>query len=56
MIAVFRLGDLTRYTSESIIIGFMAGNGTLVGLTQLGDLTGLCDRAPDSSMYCTACG
>jgi sulfate permease, SulP family len=44
LIAVFKLGDLTRYISESIVIGFMAGAGTLVGLTQLGNLTGLRDR------------
>jgi SulP family sulfate permease len=44
LIAVFKLGDLTRYISESIVIGFMAGAGTLVGLTQLGNLTGMPDR------------
>jgi SulP family sulfate permease len=44
LIAVFKLGDLTRYISESVVIGFMAGAGTLVGLTQLGNLTGLRDR------------
>lgn len=31
LIAVFKLGDLTRYISESVVIGFMAGAGTLVG-------------------------
>src|ERR1700693_3430714 len=44
LIAVFKLGDLTRYISESIVIGFMAGAGTLVGLTPLGNLTGIRDR------------
>ncbi len=44
LIAVFRLGDLTRYISESVVIGFMAGAGALVGLGQLGNLTGLRDR------------
>src|ERR1035437_7358987 len=44
LIAVFKLGDLTRYISESIVIGFMAGAGALVGLTQLGNLTGIRDR------------
>jgi sulfate permease, SulP family len=44
LIAIFKLGDLTRYISESVVIGFMAGAGTLVGLTQLGNLTGLRDR------------
>ena len=44
LIAIFKLGDLTRYISESVVIGFMAGAGALVGLTQLGNLTGLRDR------------
>jgi SulP family sulfate permease len=44
LIAVFRLGDLTRYISESVVLGFMAGAGALVGLGQLGNLTGLRDR------------
>src|ERR1700677_5181558 len=46
LIAIFKLGDLTRYISESVVIGFMAGAGTLVGITQLGNLTGLRDRGP----------
>ena len=29
VIAVFRLGDLTRYISESVVIGFMTGAGFL---------------------------
>jgi SulP family sulfate permease len=41
LIAVFRLGDLTRYISESVVIGFMAGAGTLIALTQIGKLLGL---------------
>ena len=44
LIAVFKLGDLTRYISESVILGFMAGAGFLVGLTQMGNLLGLADR------------
>ncbi|MGB8013770.1 MAG: SulP family inorganic anion transporter [Terriglobales bacterium] len=44
LIAVFKLGDLTRYISESVVIGFMAGAGALVGLSQFGNLTGLRDR------------
>src|SRR5271170_7942761 len=32
LIAVFKLGDLTRYISESVVIGFMAGAGFLVAL------------------------
>jgi len=44
LIAIFKLGDLTRYISESVVIGFMAGAGSLVGLTQLGNLTGMRNR------------
>jgi SulP family sulfate permease len=44
LIAVFKLGDLTRYISESVVIGFMAGAGTLVGITQIGNLAGMKDR------------
>ena len=41
LVAVFRLGDLTRYISESVVIGFMAGAGFLIALTQVGNLLGL---------------
>lgn len=44
LIAVFKLGDLTRYISESVVIGFMAGAGFLVALTQAGNLLGLHDQ------------
>jgi SulP family sulfate permease len=44
LVAVFRLGDLTRYISESVVLGFMAGAGFLVGVTQLGNLFGIEDR------------
>src|SRR5580700_985432 len=44
LIAVFKLGDLTRYISESVVIGFMAGAGSLVAITQIGNLTGMPDR------------
>ncbi len=40
-IAVFRLGDLTRYISESVVIGFMAGAGFLIALSQISNLFGL---------------
>ncbi len=43
LIAVFKIGDLTRYISESVVYGFMAGAGFLVALTQIGNLTGLKD-------------
>jgi SulP family sulfate permease len=47
LVAVFRLGDLTRYISESVVIGFMAGAGLLIGLTQLSNLTGLKEPRPE---------
>ena len=40
-IALLRLGDLTRYVSESVILGFMAGAGVLVALSQVDKLLGL---------------
>ncbi len=39
-IAVFKLGDLTRYVSESVILGFMAGAGLLVAIGQVGNFLG----------------
>jgi SulP family sulfate permease len=44
LIAVFKLGDLTRYISESVVIGFMAGAGSLVALSQIGNLMGLREK------------
>lgn len=44
LVAIFKLGDLTRYISESVVLGFMAGAGVLVALTQAGNLLGLEDR------------
>src|SRR5580693_4297588 len=41
LIAVFKLGDLTRYISDSVVLGFMAGAGLLVALSQIGNLFGL---------------
>jgi SulP family sulfate permease len=43
-IAVLKLGDLTRYISEAVVMGFMAGAGALVALGQVGNLLGLVDR------------
>ena len=40
LIAVFRLGDLTRYVSDSVILGFMAGAGFLIALGQIGNFVG----------------
>jgi SulP family sulfate permease len=41
IIAVFKLGDLTRYISESVIIGFMAGAAFLLAIGQIGNALGL---------------
>ncbi len=41
VIALLKLGDLTRYVSESVILGFMTGAGILVALSQLQNLFGL---------------
>src|SRR5436305_10376261 len=41
LIALLGLGDLTRYISESVILGFMAGAGLLVAVTQVQNLLGL---------------
>lgn len=44
LIAVFKLGDLTRYISESVVIGFMAGAGLLVALGQVGNVLGVGEK------------
>jgi sulfate permease, SulP family len=41
IIALLRMGDLTRYVSESVILGFMAGAGLLIALSQIPNLLGL---------------
>jgi SulP family sulfate permease len=43
-IALFKLGDLTRYISDSVVLGFMAGAGVLIALSQIGNLFGLAPR------------
>jgi sulfate permease, SulP family len=40
-IAFLRLGDLTRYVSPSVIVGFTAGAGTLLVLDQMKNLLGM---------------
>jgi SulP family sulfate permease len=44
VISVLRLGDLTRYISESVVLGFMAGAGLLIALGQVGNVLGLAQR------------
>jgi sulfate permease, SulP family len=41
LIAVFRLGDLTRYISESVIIGFMLGAAFLLAIGQIAGALGM---------------
>jgi SulP family sulfate permease len=41
LIAVFRLGDLTRYISESVILGFMSAAAVLLAVGQIGNALGL---------------
>jgi SulP family sulfate permease len=41
LISVLKLGDLTRYISESVISGFMAGAATLTIVGQFGNALGL---------------
>jgi SulP family sulfate permease len=40
-IALLHLGDLTRYVSHSVIVGFTFGAGALLVLDQMGNLLGL---------------
>jgi len=41
LIALLKLGDLTRYVSEAVILGFTAGASVLIALSQLPSLLGL---------------
>jgi SulP family sulfate permease len=43
-IAVFKLGDLTRYISESVILGFMTAASILLAISQLGNALGVHDK------------
>jgi SulP family sulfate permease len=47
LIAVFKLGDLTRYVSESVILGFMAGAGLLIGVGQIGNFVGAAKKGTE---------
>lgn len=44
LISVFKLGDLTRYISDSVVLGFMTGAGFLVALGQVGNFLGIRER------------
>ncbi|GCC46016.1 hypothetical protein chiPu_0030196, partial [Chiloscyllium punctatum] len=43
-IAVLRLGDLTRYISESVILGFMSAAALLLALGQISNALGVRDK------------
>jgi sulfate permease, SulP family len=43
-IAVFRLGDLTRYISESVILGFMNAAALLLAIGQISNAIGVRDK------------
>jgi sulfate permease, SulP family len=43
-IAVFRLGDLTRYISESVILGFMSAASMLLAVGQISNAIGVQDK------------
>jgi sulfate permease, SulP family len=44
IIGLFKLGNLTRYISESVIIGFMAAASLLLAVGQLGNALGVRDK------------
>ncbi len=44
VIGVSRMGDLTRYISESVILGFMSAAAALLAIGQIGNAFGLPDR------------
>jgi sulfate permease, SulP family len=44
VISLFKLGNLTRYISESVIIGFMAAAAFLLAIGQLGNALGVKDK------------
>jgi SulP family sulfate permease len=50
LISVFKLGDLTRYISESVVLGFMAGAGLLVGIGQVGNFLGVSKTGSNHSV------
>lgn len=41
LLYLIKMGDLTRYISESVILGFMLGAGVLIALSQIPNLLGI---------------
>jgi sulfate permease, SulP family len=52
-IGLSRLGDLTRYVSESVVLGFMAGAGLLIGVGQVVNFLGTSDKGAGSELACS---
>ncbi|HVS35035.1 MAG TPA: SulP family inorganic anion transporter [Gemmataceae bacterium] len=50
VIALLKMGDLTRYISESVVLGFMAGAGLLVALGQVPNLLGVKQQGADDQL------
>jgi sulfate permease, SulP family len=44
LLAVLKLGDLTRYISESVILGFMSAAAALLAIGQVGNALGIRDK------------
>jgi SulP family sulfate permease len=44
LVAVLKLGDLTRYISESVILGFMSAAAALLAVGQIGNALGIRDQ------------
>jgi SulP family sulfate permease len=55
-IALLRLGDLTRYVSHSVIVGFTVGAGSLLVLDQMKNLLGLHPYGGASDHFLTRFG
>ncbi|MBV9121850.1 MAG: sodium-independent anion transporter, partial [Planctomycetes bacterium] len=52
-ITVFRLGDLTRYVSHAVVVGFTLGAGVLLVLDQFKNLVGLASRGGPEDYFLT---
>jgi SulP family sulfate permease len=55
LIAGFRLGDLTRYISESVVYGFLSAAALLLAIGQIGNALAYVTRAPAPSMCSIDC-
>ena len=53
-VAVFRLGDLTRYISESVILGFMVGAAIVLAISQVANFLGVHGAGRGIKISCIA--